>query len=171
MAPNTMKCNKCKNIAYENGLCKSCFSRYIERKIRKELRVNQLIRKNDTLIITDPLCEHIIKRILKDMPIKILKRGKGKKVLPWTIDDECHHFMSLFLANKSLKDLGHGKDIKLFLSLREAEACAYAKAKGFKFSKRKKDTIMKVLDELEKKHTQTKYSLLRSINDIKDALK
>ncbi len=165
-----MKCTKCKKEAYENGLCKSCFSRYIERKIRKELRIHKLIQRNDTLIISDPLCEYVIKRAIKEMPIKILKRGKGKKVLPWTTDDECHHFLSLFLNNKPLKNLGHGKDVKLFLSLREAEVAAFAKAKGFKFPRPKKDTITTILDKLEKKHPQTKHSLLRSINDIKDAL-
>jgi hypothetical protein len=164
-----MKCQKCKNRAVFEDLCKSCFSRYIERKIRRELRTSKLISRDDILVITDPLCEFVIKRALKGLPVKITKRGKGKRVLPWTVEDECHAFLSLFLNNKPLKGIGHGKDIKLFLTLREAEVSAYAKAKGFQFKARRKDTIMKVLDELEKKHSQTKYSLLRSINDIKKA--
>lgn len=165
-----MRCKKCMNEAYYSGLCKSCFLRYFERKVRKELRLNRIINRNDTLIITDQLCEYVIRRIIKDMPVKIIKKGKGKHVLPWTADDECCHFLSLFLNNKPLKGIGHGKDVKLFLSLLEDEVAAYAKAKSIGFSRRRKDPIIKVLDELEKKHPQTKHSLMRSINDINDAV-
>jgi len=171
-----MVCDRCAKEPYFDKLCKVCFVGQIERRIRKDIRANAPVQKDDTLIITDPLCEAVMKGIIPGLPVTITHddhhvENIGKRVLLWTLDDEIHHFLSRFLAGEEFPDLGHGKDIKLFLSLREKELEAFAQAKGFLYTPKPKDRLRERIDQFEAKHPETKFALGKSIEDIRKAMR
>ena len=164
-----MACERCASEPYSGELCRSCFLAHIERRIRKDLRMNALISKGDTLILTDPLCRRVIEDIVQGMPLTITDDGgaPGKRVLPWTMDDEICYFLKRFLAGEEYPELGHGKAIKLFLTVREKELEAFAKAKGLPFTPRPRDRFRALIDNLEARHPETRFSLAKSIEEIR----
>ncbi|MBW2999255.1 hypothetical protein KY339_01165 [Candidatus Woesearchaeota archaeon] len=163
-----MLCKKCKKKAYYNEFCKKCFCQQIEARVRKELRLKKLIQKNDVLLITSPFCEYMVKSIMKGLPLKIVKKGKhDKKVILWTMDDEIEYFLKNFFAGKKYIELSHhGKNIKLFLKVKHDELMAFARAKGFKLKKKKITPILEMIEKLEKKHPETKFSLGKSMEKL-----
>ncbi|GEM_PF-6544967 len=170
-----MTCDTCATEPYFDKLCKVCFTGQLERRIRKDIRANAPVQKDDVLLITDPLCEAVIKGIIPGLPVTMTSDehatgNAGKRVLLWSLDDEIHHFLSRFLAGEEFPDLGHGKDIKLFLSLREKELEAFAQAKGFLYTPRPKDRLRELIDQFEVKHPETKFALGKSMEDIRKAM-
>jgi len=151
----------------------------IEKRIRKEIRVNKLIQKNNVLVISDALCEDTVKRIVKGMPITIKKRARKdkneKKVLLWTLDDEIEYMTDCMFKGKQPTLLGHGKDVKLFITITNEELKRFAKLKKFSLPKTKKskdfEKISKLIDKVEKKHPETRYSMYQSSIVLRNALK
>ena len=76
-----MKCIKCSGKAEISSLkhigpaCRSCFLKIIEKRVRKELRLNSQIKKNDKILIIDngtkesAVGEFLLKSIIKDLPV------------------------------------------------------------------------------------------------------
>src|SRR3989344_6951832 len=135
-----MPCANCSKDVYFDRFCKHHFCNIMEQRIRKEFRVNELVKKGDILVIKDPFCEQLAKKILKDLPVTIIKTAKtntknAKEIIPWTMEEELISFLESFLSGSNLPELGHTKKrIKMFLRLRHAEAKAFAKALGFVFN-------------------------------------
>ena len=88
----------------------------IEKRIRKELRIKKLIKKNDKLLIIDDNSYdsknlmYLIKNIIGNLPVDIkVKKGKyvpgkkinfkGKVIVPWNLDDEISLFLKYFFEN------------------------------------------------------------------------
>ena len=85
-------------------------SRIIEKRVRKEIRINKLISKNDTILIIDDgsykfkISQKLLKNIVQDMPVTIeIKKTKyilgdnfdskwNKIIIPWNLDDENEYF-------------------------------------------------------------------------------
>ncbi|MBN2423225.1 hypothetical protein JXB41_08435 [Candidatus Woesearchaeota archaeon] len=188
-----LKCNKksCIKIS-TNYFCKNCFTEVIQKRIRKELRITRVIKKNDKILIIDDgsynskNSVYLLKGTLKNLPCEIsikkshykigkkIKTNANKIIIPWNLDDECEYFLYCFFNNKKPKYLGHYKldkklYIKLLLNVTDSESRKFADIKKFKYKKQKKEKslINECLDVLEKEHPETKYSLLRSIEEIK----
>lgn len=189
-----MQCQKCKHkteIQYlDNNLCNSCFTRLIERKIRKYLRLNSLIKKNDHLIIVGELCQNIIKEILKGLPIKIYKiadnseyftnkelkekakKLKAKIIIPWTMDHENHYFIKNFIENKKQLYLGNKKPfIKLLYPITDQEAQLLAKIKKVKYKPLIQDMYTKMFSGLEKKYLSVRYAFASSVKEFNKIFK
>ncbi len=171
-----MTCDTCATEPYFDKLCKVCFTGQLERRIRKDIRANAPVQKDDVLLITDPLCEAVIKGIIPGLPVTMTSDehaagNTGKRVLLWTLDDEIHYFLTRFLAGEEYPHLGHGKDIKLFLTVREKELEAFAQAKGFPYTQRPKDKLGELIDRFETKHPETKFALGKSIENIRKAMR
>lgn len=167
-----MSCDDCAKEPYFEKLCKSCFIDQMEKRIRREIRMNAPIQKDETLIITEPLCETVIREIIQSMPVTITRdvHARGKRVLSWTLDDEIHHFLSRFLSGEESTGLGHGNNIKLFLPIREKELEAFARAKGFSYAPKPKDKLRELVDKFEAKYPETKFSLAKSVEEIRKAM-
>src|SRR3989344_2888275 len=138
-----MRCLKCGNKCYYGSLCSKHFMENIEARVRKEMRLKELIKKDDVLVIKDPICMFFIKKVMKGMPLKIIKSEKsigkflrdGKKVkfvLPDTLDDEILSFLIDFFGEKAegaeMKKKTEGlSEIKPLKAVKEDELLAFAK--------------------------------------------
>lgn len=183
-----VKCNKDAEISLPNlNACRKCFEKIIEKRVRKEIRINVLIEKNDKLLFIDDgsaeskVSDYLVKKIIKGLPVscasKKLKYTLGKKiagdfskaVIPWNTDKEGDYLLSGVFENKKIKFLGNftigGKTyIKPLLHVLHEEAVLFARGKGFEFSEEKIAPGM--LEELEKEYPEIKFSLMKSAEEI-----
>ncbi|MBS3113448.1 hypothetical protein J4418_05180 [Candidatus Woesearchaeota archaeon] len=182
-------CQKCKHAAQikylDNQLCNSCFTRLVERRISKYLRLHSSIKKNDSLLVVGELCHSILKDILKDLPVKIniipeadeyhknsaikikAKKLKAKIVIPWTMDHESHHFIKNFIEKKKPTFLGINKPfIKLFYPITDQEAQILAKIKNVKYKPLKEDSYTKMFVMLENKYVSVRYAFASSVKEF-----
>lgn len=164
-----MTCIKCKNPVYFERLCRNCLCKQVEKRIRKDLRLSKAVKKDDVLLIKDPISEYFIRKIIS-MPIKIVKKGRyDKEVLPFTLDDEVLEFLENFIEKKSFKE--NKKKIKLFRTVKDDELKAFAKVRKIKYEKKPKESeIRKIIDEMDKKYPPTKFNLLKSSEKLKAIL-
>lgn len=185
-----MRCMKCPkkseiNLRHMGRLCSSHFLELIEKRARKRLRTKKLIKKNDRILfINNESKEHyvgefLLKSIIKDLPVKIeVKKSKtialnnnitkkySKIIVPWSLDDEAEEFLNSLFNRKKPKSFSK-KSVKLLKNLSEEEIDAFAKIKRFKYKKKPKSKIKKMLDSLEQKYPGYKFSLLNSIAQLK----
>jgi len=136
----------------------------VEKKVRKNIRINKLIEKGDKLYPEGETAEYILKSIIKDPSIKIVDTKVGAKVISENcMDDKIHDALSLFFdGNNKKKDLNYIFDVIQRIDLEK-----YAKHKGLKLNLRAKDDIDDFLDELEKRHTGSKFSFAKTIEKLK----
>lgn len=166
-----MKCLKCHKKAHYNGLCRKHFMEQIEARVRKEIRAKELIKKNDVLVVKDPIAKFLIKKIMGGMPLRIVKSGKGRFVELWTLDDEVLCFLTEFFGESKQKKV-QKDSIRPFRTVKDDELLAFAKLSGVKFKKKKRtkreEEMKKALQKIEKKHPETKFSLLRSVEGMRN---
>ncbi|MBU4284460.1 MAG: hypothetical protein KJ968_05095 [Nanoarchaeota archaeon] len=204
-----MLCQKCNRTKAEIKLpylglrlCKACFCRLIEKRVKKEIRSKKLINEKEKILLLDnnskeaKISEHIIKVAYNNrvdlLKVKInelkigflskevkgsIKKNKIKQVIiPWDLDDEIIYFTENLFKKGDFKFLGHFKQnkisyIKLLRNVLDSECLLFAKCRKFKFKdrpekdKQRKD-IKKMLDKIDKKHAETKFSLLKSIDNL-----
>ncbi len=141
------------------------FVKNIEKRIRAYLRGKQ-IRPNMTVLIKDDFTADTIKRLLKGMPLNIVKKGKhDAEVTPETIDDEIHDYLRNIFEGKGLKKIERNT-LRPFRRIKSEELREYAKIKGFMLKQRKRDRIDETVDKLEEQHQETKFAILKSIEEI-----
>ncbi|MBW2984168.1 hypothetical protein KY361_03580 [Candidatus Woesearchaeota archaeon] len=168
-----MRCIKCKRkkqlvrLASLEPVCKDCFCRIIEKRIRKRIRLNKLFRKGDRILIADELSFYLIKKIIKELPVKLFLRTSAdktnKKAVKWTLDDELSAFLeNIFFGKKRSKP----KQISILDVITDNEAVMFSKINNIKFEPNKKDkNITNILNRLEKKYPEIRFSLSRSISE------
>src|SRR3989338_7300928 len=172
-------CQKCRQKAYFEGFCE-----LIEKRVRKHVRLSALIKKNDVLVVEHPLVAYFIKSIVQDMPVTILKTmpdetGDGKttkQVLAWTMDNELDAFLYQIFAGKDLvveaqkEHEQNTQQIKLLVTLTDKEAEMFAQAKQIEPLPKKTRKYEALLQQLEQKHQETRYSLMKSVEELKGIL-
>lgn len=148
------------------------FLKIIEKRVRKDIRINKLFQNNDRIILNKDnskeffVNEYLLKSILKEKPVKILYKGKGKKILNKNLDDICAEFLDKLLSNLEFND-----EIVLLRTVTDKEVERFAKIKKFKFKDiKRKNKFKDFLDRLEVKHKETKYSLGKSIIELRKLL-
>ncbi len=209
-----MLCQKCKQAKGEIKLpylglrlCKACFCKLIERRVKKEIRSKNLINEKEKILLLDnntkeaKISEHIIKTAydnrvellkvkvnelkigsLSNKTKEIIKKNKIKQVIiPWNLDDEIIYFSGNLFNKGNFNYLGHFKQnktlyIKLLRNVLESECLLFAKCRKFRFKKKTeedkhKKEIKNMLDKIDKKHAETKFSLLKSIEHLAPILK
>lgn len=215
-----IKCSHCKNTAdieiRKEAFCKSCLYDLLERRIRKFIRTNNYLRKNDRVLIIGEFAAQIVKDIVKGLPLNItviddkefnddpkkfimklqnrelkeigvkqnkkeqkdIKDNFDKIILPWTAEHECCLFLEQMAnENANFNLLGNTIEtsdihyIKLFRALLEEELETFAQFRKFMFVRRKPDIYTKMLDTMDTKYPESRFSLLKSIDSLSQALK
>ncbi len=176
-----MKCTKCKKTAQIKlktlgDFCNRCFLEVIEKRVRKDLRLNKWIRKNDKILIIDDkskeskVGEYLLKSIIKDLPVKITKKkskaGKFDKIIiPWNLDREAESSLNKIFTRLPKKQQDK-KEIRLLRNVLDKEIEIFAKLKGFKYAKKPRPELQKTMDKLEEKYPGCKFSLLNSMKFV-----
>ena len=145
---------------------KQDFCKKIEKRIRKDIRINKFFKKDDKIYVQDKLSKFLIDHIIGTLPKTFVTKEKANKVIiKYTLDDECNDFLEKLLYNKKNPKI---KGIKLLRSITDKEALLFAKYNGIEFKPNKKDKkIKEILDKLENLYPQTRFSLLKSIESLK----
>ncbi len=186
-----MKCIKCRgkagiSLRHIGSVCRTCFLEIIEKRVRKDFRTKKLIRKNDRILMIDngskefAVGGYLLNNIIKNLPVKITKIKTNKTILPkkttkkydkiiipWSLDDECEEFLNM-VFNKKKRSKFSKKTIKPLMNVSDEEIELFAKIKGFKYKKRPKSKIKKMLDLLEKRYPGYKFSLLNSTKALSE---
>ena len=187
-----MNCYKCsgvgKNKSDNKFFCNKCFLEIIEKRARKEIRMHDLISKNDRILVINDssiganLNKYFLKQIIKDPTItiklkKITKYDRNadydkkneytKIALPTLLDNEIENYLESFFKNKKGRFLHNGKNIKPVIGITIDEAKTFLKIKKIAFKEpENKGEIKKMLKRFEKKYPGTKFSILKTIRNI-----
>ena len=166
-----MKCYLCKrkgdiNLQKGRDVCNECFVKLIEKRVRKYARLNKIFSKGDK-IFASGIAKYFVESF--DMPVEFVSKNKANKiVVSWSMDDEANEFVSaLFKGGKVKKS----KAVKLLKVVTDKELKIFAKIKKLKFKANKKDKdVQKFLDNVEKKHGNIKYNLLKNIESLEEII-
>ncbi len=189
-----VKCGKPASVVVQNlYACKDCFLKIIEKRVRKEIRVNKLIKKNDKILIIDNsspeflVGEYLLKKIIKGLPAEISVKkspytiGKefngsfNKIIIPWNADMEDEYFLKSIFENKKAAYIGHFSIrgrlyIKPLINVLSREIIEFCKIKGLKANglnkKKQKSPVFDMLEDLESEYPEIKFSLLKNIKEI-----
>ena len=141
---NCLKCPKTAKISHFNGyFCHDCYIDMIVARIRKDLRKGSGLSKGDNVLVHGELAKYFLKRVVEDLPIKLVDKGYNKIVIPFTADDEANLFYEEITKTKpDLTRLGNDKKtIKIFKAIadKELEGAAEILKIEFKPNKKSKD--------------------------------
>jgi hypothetical protein len=170
-----MKCSKCKKTALSDveyagkNYCETHFMELMEKRVRKNLRVREIIDvKKEYFLIDDGssearLTEYFLNKIFKGyLKIKIVKKQTKQsaknveQIFSTNLDEQAALFLDSFLKNKKQKE---EKKVMPLEVLMQKEIELLCKILKIKFIPRiKKD----ILEDLEKRHPGTKFSLFQS---------
>ena len=170
----TMKCAICKKKATietpygERHYCDLHFSESIEKRVRKDIRINQpLDLKKKYYLPKDKTSEiKIAEDILKNIFGKNLKienttdLNKKNLILPKSLDEESSDFLESYFNNKHLSKNEHINPLK---SLTQKEIVEIARIMKIQYKPKK---TLKMLEELEEKYSGTLFSVARSSDFI-----
>ncbi len=183
-----MLCLKCQKKesnpeTHLSSLCNGCFLEQIEKRVRKELRKSNWIRKNDKvlLIINENkesfVTEYLFNSILKNFPINVEKEKTetiaskldryDRIVIPWNMDDEATLFLNEIFENESYDNVPD-KVVKLLRNVSDKEVGLFAKLKGFPVEEPIKTNLERAMDKLEKKYPGSKFALIKAKKQLKE---
>jgi hypothetical protein len=165
------KCHKCERKAdvktIDKWLCRHCFTRQIEDKLKHNLRQYN-IKKDSKLYAPDMACKHIISKVI-NRPVRIVStKSKADHIIrPWTLDHENEAFLKGLFKNKlpAKKAKKRERVIKLFLPATIDDMKQYFSIKNVPY-KAEKSRLIKMLDGMEHKYPGLKASLGRSHDKI-----
>lgn len=167
-----VKCKKNKKLVHLPSLepvCSGCFCAIIEKRIRKRIRLNKLFKKGDRILVKDELSFFLVKRIIKDLPVKLFrksnKNGKMSKIVTKrTIDDKLSDYLeNIFFGRK----MGKNRRTSILDVITDNEALMFSKINKIKFKPNKKDLVLvNMLDRLEKKYPEIRFSLSKSVSEL-----
>jgi len=152
------------------------FSYMIEKRVRKHIRINKFFKKGDNLIIVSEICNHLIRKIIRDLPLNIQTKKIIPKiipkntllVLPTTADDEaCSMLSTIFQAKKTKKT----RHVPLLLPITDKEAQHYSIINNITFKPQKKDKeVMGFVYSIQEKHPEVLHSLSKTSQHLQDIL-
>lgn len=141
------------------------FCKVIEKRIRKHIRINKLFKKNDVILVKDYVSEYFLKKIIGNLPLKIVKKGKADKIVGvWTADDEINSFFMGIIGGKVKSDK---RFIKMFVPVTDDEMEKYCKICRIDFCKRKKDKPVELfINNINKKYPDSKHKIIKSLQRL-----
>lgn len=194
-----MKCFKCNQPATIStpqfkDICNKHFLEVIEKRVRKFTRTNKIFKSNQKILILNDsskefyVSDYLVKSITKSLNVKIsyqkIKSRFNFKInkkhlscnliiLPWNLEDEADEFLSRFIKPNFKFKSYPKKQTKLLKNLLDNEIKIFADLKHFRYNKKTNKTnrpLVKFLDNMEKSHQETKFSLLKTIEYLKKEL-
>jgi hypothetical protein len=170
-----MKCFKCKKSAIEeveyagNHYCERHFLELMEKRVRKHIRVlGKIDEKKEYCLLDDgssefQLTKYFLERIysgrLKLKIVKTCKKNASELIVPTNLDEQALIFLDEFLKNKKKTE----KRIMPLEVLLQKEVELLCGILAIKFKPRVKRNI---LDDLEKRHPGTMFSLFKSRQNL-----
>ncbi len=130
-----------------------------------------MIKKNDKIIISKKkdfrniVMNHLLEKFFQD---RLSKKGNTITIAS-TIDSETEEFLENLTENTFAKIQKKKNEIRPIHLFRDKEILLYARLINLKFNKRKKKkekNLSKFLDELEKKHPEIKWSVMKSYSKL-----
>ncbi|MBW2966089.1 hypothetical protein KY342_03220 [Candidatus Woesearchaeota archaeon] len=171
-------CNKIGQIKQQKGraVCYECFCRLIEKRVRKNARLNKIFRRGDKVLVLGSVNKYFVKSIVKDLPIELYfkaredkefvrKKRINKIIRQETIDDQVNLFLEKLFSNKSMKSkLSNKSNISLLGVVTDKEAKLFAQIKELRFKENKKNKdVQIILDDMENKDPGAKFRLLKNM--------
>ncbi len=166
-----MKCEKCKKAGstkstYTNRTyCDSHFMEMISRRIRKDLRVSQKIdiKKEYGFARSTSHETAIAKHFLSEIFGGRLKLSKNSPnaIMPRSLDKEVKEFLEEFLENKESKQ----HLLNPLRTVLEEEIKEICRILGIRYPKNNETN--EILESIEEKYPGTKFSLMKSMKEIK----
>lgn len=171
---NSMECTSCRKKESELDfphfrLCKKCFIKIIESRIKKEFKT---LNDNEKLLLIKriPFLKFAIKKFIKNPRIKVVKSNPTKIVVGSTLDEQ----IASFFSNEKYQKCGNNV-IFPFRSVLNEELEAYAKVNKIKLKISNQEGLEKdfenLFNKLEKRRPGTKFSVAKSIEKIKNSQK
>lgn len=186
-----MACIRCDrkdvtDFTHQGKLCPLCFTKEIELRIRRSIRKDGSIKPNMKLILTHPLIDLMIRRVIK-YPIQTISIDKIPKLelktvknlladhkadrllIPWTLKDEAASILSHY--TQSFDNDMDESIVKFFKAVKLDEVVMYAKLNKRNF----KPVYSSVFDDnilrLENGLTGSEFSLIKSHEALSSILK
>jgi len=148
--------------------CSSCFSHIIERRIRKYIRESAPLKRNQRVVVSDPVSAHFMQHITH-VPLVVVKKRQKKNdcvVLLHTLDDLVVQFLEHFLLGKK-KVVKKKNELRLFSSITDEELALYCQYHKIRFAAQK-HPLKEMLLGLEKEHPGTLHALSKSVCDLEE---
>lgn len=167
-----MTCSKCKQKELPNteyaGLkyCKTHFFELIEKRIRKEIRKEELnLKKKYYLLKSETpeyyLAKHFIKKIFNEhLKLEETEKIKPNTILPTNLDVEAKQFLEQYFQNTNLKTNG----IKILKSITKEEISKLADILNINGTPK---IGSEFLDNIESKYQGSKFSVMKSIENLR----
>lgn len=171
-----MKCEKCsdkgnvKSTYTDRRYCDKHFMEMISKRIRKNMRTSKEIdvKREYSLVRTTPHETMIAKHFLKEIfngRLKTKETSNPTKstplIVPRSLDKEAKEFLEEFLENKK----GRQTQINPLRVVLEEEIKEISKILGIKYSENKETN--KILETMEAEYPGTKFSLMKSMEEIR----
>jgi hypothetical protein len=182
------KCKKCNRPLNESDktveFCDGCFPEVIFKRLRKFIRVNQYIQKDDTLVALDELSEKLLPYII-NKPVKLihsktssieysagfdLKKhistktpSDAKILLPVCLDDIEKLFLEHLFAGKAFSYKFPKNVVPIYYPLTKEEMYRLAKLLKAETYARKHSAITEFLDNFEKAFPGIKFNVKKSM--------
>lgn len=140
----------------------------IEKRIHKYIRENGFLKKGERIVANDEVSRHFATHVIHVPVVLLKKRGKRTDfvILPYTLDDIVVAFLEqLFFGKKRLKK--KKDELLLFSRITDKELTLYCRNHGLLF-KPKNGKLKRYIQEFDKKHKGSLYSLYKSAQDLKD---
>ena len=158
-------------------MCPSCFSKIIEKRVRKSLREHNWIKPKDKVLVIDDgtlkakAGVFLLKPIFKNKPFDITfkkspipeKNPKkyAKVLIPKNLDDIAEEYLDNLFNNKKTKACSF---IAYLSCVSDDEIVIFAKINNIQGKKPAKTMLGKMLDALEEKYPGSKFGLIKSIS-------
>ncbi len=174
-------CKQCEtNPVYEftnqRKLCKNCFVHWFEKKFLYTIRKFKMVFKGDIIGYENKkdfrtvVLINLLKMFVEKAPIKLSSKRFNKKALAYTTDIMSKKILDSLVKGdfkKMFKPVEKGIILPLYLFL-DTEVLIYARLKGLKFNKIKKenDKWFDFIEDLEKKHPEIKRGIINSYLEL-----